>query len=454
MKIKNLQSKPWRFFLTAVILAGIVFLSGCEFASNATQLFNQIVEQIAGQTTPTLPVNPGTVTPAQTITQPSETTTPSPETGIIDLILWVPPQFDPQLDSAASKLLRDRITEFEQANKDVFIQVRVKPATGPTGILESLSITSGAAKAAMPSVVALSRSDLETAVARNLIYPFDAYSTNIDGEDWYQYARELAVVGGSSYGLPFVGDALMLINRPAVIGTQPPGWQEVLQRGEPLAFPASDPQALVSLAVYQAAGGNIGTAQRIPQMDEDALTTMFQLFADGGATGTFPLWTTQFQKDAEAWTAYNELRSNWVITWISRYLQDPAEDSSALPLPIFDEPSSTFVDGWVWCISDPQNEHNPVNAQLIEFLTDPDFLREWSPAQGALPVRPSSLMGWNNINLRKLLEQVAMSAMVKPRTDVLTFLGPILTEQVVEILSGKTTAPIAAQAVMERVENP
>lgn len=454
MKFKNLQKQPWRLLLPAVLLGGILVLSGCDFASNATQIFNQIVGQIVQPATPTLPVSSTTITPAQTKTQPAEITTPSPELGILNLVIWVPPQFDPQLDSIAAKLLRDRIAEFEQANKDVFIQVRVKPASGPTGILESLSITSGAAEAAMPSIVALSRSDLETAVSRKLIYPFDSYSTNIDGEDWYQYARDMVVVGGSSYGLPFFGDALILVNRPDIIGAQPQSWQEALKRGEPLAFPAADPQALVALSIYQAAGGDIGSAQRIPPMDEVALTTTFQLFADGASAGVFPLWTTQIQKDVEAWTAYNELRSNWVITWSSRYLHDQVEDSSALSMPMIDKPSSTFVDGWVWCISDPQSEHNPTNARLIEFLTDPNFLEEWSSAQGALPVRPSSLVGWEDQNLRHILERVALSGIVKPRTEILTFLGPILTEQVIQILSGKTTAPIAAQEVMERVENP
>ena len=438
----------------SILISATVLLSGCAINIDVQDIYRQIVNQISPRPSPAAFESSPSPQPELTIT-PGVQGTPSLESPtILELEIWLPQQFDPNSGSPAGNLLNQRIKQFESQNKDVFINVRIKPVSGPTSMLEALTITNEAAQAAMPSMVALSRSDLSNAVSQQLVYSFDPYSSMIDEDDWYQYARNLTIVGGSSYGLPFAGDSLILLNRPEIIGNQPVTWADVLRRGEPLSFPGSDPQALFTMALYQAAGGNLENAQRLPQLDLEKLTQVFQLFADGGQTGVFPLWTTELQKDSEAWTAYNELRSNWVVTWSTRFLQDPISDTSPLVFPIIKDSPVSIVDGWVWSITDPNMDHHALIAELIEFLTAPDFLRTWSPATGILPVRPSSLGGWQDQNLINMLNQVALSSRVKPRNEVTTTLGPLLSEQVVLILSGKTTAPIAAQTVIDKLGNP
>jgi ABC-type glycerol-3-phosphate transport system substrate-binding protein len=310
----------------------------------------------------------------------------------------------------------------------------------------------------MPSIIALNRSDLETAVSQKLIYAFDTYSSVIDEDDWYQYARDLTIIGASSYGLPFAGDALALLYRPVVIGSPPVTWADVLRRGEPLAFNGADPQALFVMSLYQTSGSMSGAVlentQRLPQLDLELLTKVFQLIADGGQSGTFPLWVTELQKDSDTWTSYNELRSNWVITWSSRYLSNISSDTSLVVFPMNNEIPISIADGWIWCITDPSSDTHALSAELIEFLTAPDFLKSWESTAGVLPVRPSSLAGWSDQELAQVLGQVATSARVRPRNEVITVLGPIFTEQVILILTGKTTAPIAAQTVIDKVGNP
>ncbi len=454
MRKKNKFGLTIRSILLSLVISTTMFLSGCELNLDVQNIYRQIVNQISPQPSPELFEASPSPQPELTTTQGVQGT-PSPENPtIMELEIWLPPQFDPNSGLPAGNLLNQRIKQFESQNKDVFINVRIKPVSGPISMLEALTITNEAAQAAMPSMVALSRSDLSIAVTQQLVYSFDSYSSMIDEDDWYQYARNLTIVGGSSYGLPFAGDSLILLNRPEIIGNQPITWADVLRRGEPLSFPASDAQALFTMALYQAAGGNLENAQRLPQLDLEILTQIFQLFADGGQTGVFPLWTTELQKDSDAWTAYNELRSNWVITWSSRFLQDPISDTSPLVFPIIKDAPVSIVDGWVWSITDPNIDHHALIAELIEFLSAPDFLRTWSPASGVLPVRPSSLIGWQDQKLINLLNQVALSSRVKPRNEVITTLGPLFTEQVVLILSGKTTAPIAAQTVIDKLGNP
>ena len=418
------------------------------------RLADQFITQVAPPPAATDFQESATIPPEVTST-PQEQETPTPPLpSPLELILWLPPQFDPDDGSAASSLLKARIAAFEAQNRDVFVTTRIKPAAGPTGLLEALSITNAAAPAAMPSLIALSRSDLEAAVARKLVYPFDSLSSAIDSEDWYPYAPNLTLIGGSSYGLPFAGDALMLLYRPEEIGKAPVNWDEILRRGEPLSFPAADPQALVTFAMYQSANGDLENTQRMPTLDLELLTRLFQLYADGGQSGAFPLWVTQFQKDTDAWTAYNELRSDWVLTWSTRFLQSPQPDTAAVLFPALGDTPLSLVDGWVWCLTDPRQAAHPLAVQLAEFLTSADFLAEWNAAAGVLPVRPSSLAGWDDQKLKILLGETALSAKVKPRNEIINSLGAILQEQVVLILTGKTTAPIAAQTVMDKMGNP
>lgn len=450
-------SKPFsirlRFLFLTISLLSVVLLGGCEFQLDFRELVSQIVEQI---------VPPPAITATPLITSPTVestdvvavTPTAPPLSGAVELVIWVPPQFDPQLDTPESVLFKQRIAEFEASHEDVFVTIRVKAVSGTTGLLESLTITSAAASQAMPTLVALPRSDIETAVARNLIIPFDTYSSEIDDPDWYDYAQRLTVFGGSSYGLPFAGNALVMVYRPSIVGEPPASWNDMVRRGEAISIPAADPQSLFTLALYLSSGGDLESIQRLPPLDLEILTRLYQLFADGAQAGVFPLWLTEMQKDSEAWTAYNELRSNWVITWLTRHLSDPSDDSQIALLPQVNETPTTLADGWVWCLTDPRVQVHELSVELAEFLVEPEFLSEWTPLAGVLPVRPSSIIGFEDQTLRTTLGQIALSAHIRPNNEIVNVIGLVMQDQFLQVLSGKTTAPFAAQAIIDRIGNP
>ena len=181
------------------------------------------------------------------------------------LTLWVPPEFDPGSDYGRRAICcASRLDEFSRQNGGVQVQVRVKAPSGPGGLLDIANGRSAAAPLALPSVVALSRADLEVAALKGLIYPLDGVSSAIDQADWYNYARQLAMVQGATFALPFAGDALVVAYRPANVTTPLGDWPSVYRMGQPLAFPAGDPQALFVLSMYQSVGGEVEDAQRRP----------------------------------------------------------------------------------------------------------------------------------------------------------------------------------------------
>ncbi|PKO06030.1 MAG: hypothetical protein CVU41_07910 [Chloroflexi bacterium HGW-Chloroflexi-3] len=453
MNLKKPFTIQLRNLFLAISLVTVVLLGGCEFQLDFRDLVSQFVEQIVPPPAITKP--PITISPTVESTDVvAVTPTVPPLSGAVELVIWVPSQFDPELDTPESVLFKQRIAEFEASHDDIFVTVRVKAVSGATGLLESLTVTSAAASQAMPTLVALPRSDLETAVSRNLIIPFDMLSSEIDDQDWYDYAQRLTVIGGNSYGLPFVGDAIVMVYRPSIVGEPPDTWNDLIRRGEAISLPAADPQSLLTLALYLSSGGDLESTQRLPPLELEILTRLYQLYADGAQSGVFPLWLTQMQKDSEAWTAYNELRSNWVITWLTRHLSDPSDDSNMTLIPEVNNSPTTLADGWVWCLTDPRVQVHELSVELAEFLVEPDYLTEWTPLAGALPVRPSTLIGFEDQTLRTTLGQIALSAHIRPSNEIVNVIGLVMQDQFVQVLSGKTTAPFAAQAIIDRFGNP
>ena len=400
----------------------------------------------------------GTATPAgdaqQTATpRPTASPTVSP-TPIQSLTLWVPPEFDPYSGSTAGNLLRSRLEAFSRLNGGVKVQVRVKAASGPGGLLESLSAAGAVAPNALPGVVALSRADVETAALKGLIVPLDGLSTAIDEQDWYNYARQLAMVQGATFALPFAGDALVVAYRPANVAVVPSDWASVYRLSQPLAFPAGDNQALFVLALYQSVGGTVEDAQRRPTLQPDLLSQVLTVLSDGEQRGIFPAWLAQYETSGQVWQAYHDQRVNALVTWVSSYLSTLPPDTAAVPIPGLDDTPQTLATGWGWAVADPIPERRALSVKLAEFLSDGDFLADWSEAAGYLPTRPSSLAAWSNQSLKTLLSPVAVSAQARPTGDQLASLGPVLKEAALKVLKRESDPTQAAKAASERLAVP
>lgn len=409
-----------------IMLVGSFALSGCsEIAAQVEKIIEPgqpTVESVASET----PIA------AAIETETSATATPA---GPQTLTIWVPPQFDPQSGSEAGTILQKRLRAFSVDNPGVEVVVRVKALTGQSSLLNSLTAASEAVESSeIPSLVALPRADMETAALKGLIFPLDELSSTIDETDWYDYSKNLALIQGSTFGIPFAGNAVVLVYRPSKIGAAPQGWNDILSRGQPLALPAADPNSLVTFTLYQSAGGTILNSQNQPSFQEDALQEAFNLYAEGGKQGAFPAWLSQYTTDQEVWQAYQNQTTPWVITWSSNYFSELPVDSTVLPLPAMGEQSYTTASGWLWTLSDPLPERRELSAQLAEYLTDSDFLSNWTPVSGYLPTRPSTLLQWSDQDVRSLLGQIILSSNIIPDQKIYSNFGPILKDSVLQII--------------------
>jgi multiple sugar transport system substrate-binding protein len=406
--------------------------------------------------TPQVEGTPATAVPTLVVTTVLATEPVDTPSGPVILRIWLPPQFDPASGTLAGVLLQSRLDQFTAAHPEVKIEVRLKAVEGPGGLLEALSTAGAAAPLVLPDVIALPRPLLETAALKGLIYPFSEQPSPLDDPDWYEYARELGQLQKSTFGLPFAGDALVLVYRPGQVSTPPQDWASLLLANGPLILPAADPQALFTLALYQSTGGPVQDDLGHPVLEENILYQVLALYQDAGRVGLMPYTLAQFDTDDQVWTAYQDEQASMVITWISRYIADgnTASASRVALLPTEDGTPFTLATGWMWALASTQPERQALGAQLAEFLSSGDFLAEWSLSIGYLPTRTSSTAAWSDADMKSLAGQVSRSAHSIPSTDVLSSLGMPLSQAVVKVLKQQSDPLTASQEAVNYLKNP
>lgn len=390
----------------------------------------------------------GELTPTPEMTT-TEETTPEPVT---ELTVWVPPEMDPMAETEASQLFATQLQLFSDLHDGLEIVVRVKSASGAGGLLDALTATSAAAPEALPDLIALSRPDLETAALKNLIYALDGLTAIPDDTDWYGFTKDMALLQGSTFGLPFAADALVLAYRPELLPELPASWDELLEQGHVLAFPVDSDQALFTLALYQAEGGLIQDNQRRPVLERDPLSNVFSLYQAGVRSGAFPSWLNQYQTLGQVWSSYREGQSNLAVTWLSNYLKDQPADTTVTTLLPMSAGPVTLGTGMSWAVATAVETRQSLAVQLAEFLVQPEYLAAWTAAAGYIPPRPSGLDGWTDQELRNTVSQVALMARLRPTNDLIASLGPILREGTRQILQDLVDPGQAAQVAVDSLE--
>ena len=436
----------------SIVLLLAILINGCNFSTDSIKsIFATPTSFSTGDSTLTTPtaILPEAETTLTVVPQDvSEITTQH------ELTLWVPPQFDPNAETTAAIAFNNRLQTFMIDYPNVDITVRVKAQSGTGGLMESLTTTSAAAPDALPTLILLNRSSLETASLKGLILPLDERSNIIDDSDWYDYAKELAIIQGSVYGIPFVGDTQLLVYRPERFASTPVDWETIDTLQQAIIFPAANPEALFTISLYQSLGGAIQDTQLHPTLDAETLETVFHLYENGARSGVFPTWITQYQNDAQAWQSYLDQNGNAVVTWSSRYLGELPADSSAVPIPTLGTESYTVADGWMWALADLNPERQVLGMALAEYLVDSTFLAELSPNTAYLPTRPTSLNSVTNQSLKTLISQLVVAAHVRPASDLTTTIGPIVQESAVQIIKRQTNSVEAATTVTEKLLPP
>jgi len=416
------MSRLFRF----IVLTGLFFSAGCA------SLEPLLASLITPTPAPTRPAPP-TTTAVATITPPVERITPI-------LRIWLPSQFDPSADNPPAKLLKQRLTQFESQHPGLKIEVRLKKADTQGEILNDLSITGAAAPSVLPDLILLSRPDLEAAALKGLLHPITGLSTSLEDPDWYSYAQQLARIQNTGYGLPFVGDAMVLVYYPDL--GMIVNWEDVLSSKGQLVFPAGNPDGLFGLSLYASAGGQVLDAQGSPTLDEEVLRRVLTLVADGRSKKVFPPSLVNVTNESQTLQIYRMGSANKGIIWILNY--HPASDGTITPLPGLDETAFSYATGWVWALAGSNQENQQLAAKLAEYLVTDNFVTEWTQVTGYLPTRPSSVKEGD-----RTMTAILESAHPLPPSEVLAVLGPLIQEALTRVLNGEQPGDVAASIFQE-----
>ncbi|MEN8241692.1 MAG: extracellular solute-binding protein [Chloroflexota bacterium] len=416
-----------------LLLAGMFLLSGCaavtEFLTTAT---------------------PPAFVPTPTL-EPTATPGTLGVDAPITLQIWLPPEFDPNADSAAAEILQARLDEYSQLHPGVRVETRVKASSGPAGLIESLSGADTAAPLALPDLVLLSSRNAEVAADRGLIYPLQMELDFSPENDWYEFAEELAG-GETTWGIPFAADGLVMVFRPSQTENPPANWNDFFESGQRLMFPAAEPQALLTTLLYlseQEAASSLAELN----LEAASLEGVLQFYQQSQASNLMPYWLTQLDSDQSVWDAYLENQTELAVTWMSRYLQQAPEHLSAAMIPTSSGVPFTLATGWIWSVTSPGTDRQAAAEDLALFLSEAGFSGSWTQAAGYLPAHPSGLTSWEAGPNQSLASIILPAAFPAPNYSTQMTLGAAFQPAVAAILKQELDAAQAAEAIIAQLTN-
>ncbi len=376
-------------------------------------------------------------------TTPEEVEPPAiEEDGPQILRIWLPPEFDPDADTNAGALLRARLVEFQNRRPDLILEVRIKSVEGQASLLNSLIAAKQAAPSAMPDLIALTRPDLESAALQGILHPIDGLTTLLDDPDWFPYARPLAHIQNSTYGLPFAANLLGLLQQsvevePLIITTEDTP-EEISQ----IIFPADNAQSELAFCLYTANGNTLRDEHGQPTLAKEALTSLLAFFQSDLISPA----SAVIANDEEIWGAFTSQPNLDAIIWTSDYLEKMPAEASLAPIPGPEESSCSLASAWIWGLAGASPDLQPAAVELAEFLSDSLFLADWTRALGKLPPRPTALD-----ETQIALHELSLIAQPIPSADIIQELGEILQAATISVLQEQVSPDAAAEEALENL---
>lgn len=365
-----------------------------------------------------------TETPAPTETAPAATPADLPHS----LTVWLPPRFAPDPQMPAGQLLLERLAAFESGHQGVQLTVRVKAESGPGGLRQSLATAGQAAAGALPELAVLGPEAL--AQAEDLLVPDRLLQPPAAALEIYPFAGAAA-----DPGIPLAAELELFAHRTASFDAPPLTWGALLTDRGTFLVPAADPESRFLFAQYLALGG---TAE---QLDAEVLSLALAFLASANNAGALAPSSLDFASSSETWTAFlagrGEVASAPFSAFVAGY--QPL-DYSAGPLPTSDGRGISLAHSWSWGLLSDE----PVAQQLLEWLTDPEFLASWTYALGLVPAQPAVLARWPDTPETAIASRLVAIARPLPDPQALAAFGPSMAAALRAVLLGELTPQEAA----------
>lgn len=438
--------KKIKVLLVALIVLSLLGLNGCS-------LLPENLELPWNRHPTTSPEYTDVPEPTSLIENPTdvvEDQTPTPAPPPEKLVLWLPPELDPNTETEAAAILKDHLNEFAYLNS-IELEVRIKAVSGGGGLLDALRTTHAAAPTSSPDVVALSREQLLQAAREEVVFQNEGLKVVMNDLDWYNFGRDAAIVDGVAMAVPFKGVPMGLVYYSASQLVPSNEWTDTRLNYGLFGFAADDPRGTFLLLLYLSLGGKVQNEQGLTILQEAPLTTALQTLKDGLNTRHFSDLAVTMQTPDQVWGAYSTRKVDTALLPVDVMLQG-RETTPEAPDPAFTSPSMTLSDAWVWALGSQEPQRQELAVALIAHLSETQFLAKWSEALRALPPRPSALGSWGETALKPALEKMASGSQLYPPDVVMNNIGPILRNATLLILRDNADVVETAKQAVESVK--
>ncbi len=404
-------------------------------------------------TNPTTTPGPPTTVPSSPVPTASATEVPQPAPR--SLTLWVAPPFAPDSETPAGALLTERLRAFEQLHPGLSIQVRVKSIDGPSGLLETLVAANAAAPALLPDAITFNPSNLEDAVSKDLIIGLDEVLPVPEAPDWYEFSLPAARVSGNFVGLPIASEVDILSYRSDLYTSPPRSWDDLLSEPRSFLFPAGDPLATFTMAQYLSLDGYLLNSDEDPALNPAVLSEVLTFYNTAVSAQILPYSVRQITTAEQSWSVLQDNGAASAVAPLSSYmLEHDPEKLSAVPLPTQGGNGVGLASTWSWAIVTQDAERIPIVAELLAWLSAPDFLGLWTHSLGMLPPTSASLAAWPEGDDAALASSLVTVTQPMPPSSLRLTIGPVLFDAVEAVIGGGEAPTTAAQAAAEALANP
>ena len=335
------------------------------------------------------------------------------------LRVWLPPQFNPNAETEAAAILSARLASFQKRRPDLTLEVRIKAESGEASLLNSLIATQNAAPSNMPDLVALPRPNLESAADAGILRPIDGLTDALDDPDWFPYVRPLSHIQNSAYGLPFAANLLGFRYQPSKDFPLP-----TLENAE-ITFAANDPTTALSFCLYDE-----------ENIEEESLTNLL----------TFYQSETISPKSAE-YQNTNEILETPAVIWSSDFLEESPANAIFSTVPNPNGDACSLANAWLWTLAGSDPKRQLAAVELAEYLSQSEFLSEWTVALNLLPPRPTAL-DENEI----LLHELSLIAQPIPSNETVLTLGELFRTATMSVIHDQADPRSTAQEMLEKLQ--
>jgi ABC-type glycerol-3-phosphate transport system substrate-binding protein len=417
-----------RILLISTVTALMAFAAACQ--------------SLPGITASAVPSDSPILTPT-----PYETAIPTPTVDVTTLTLWLPPVFRSDSNSPGGNILNKRIEAFEEMRPGMNVVVRIKAASGTGGLRDSLAVAAAAAPGSLPDLVALDQSNLRAAAIKNLIYPLDGLLPSESWDSIFPYAKALVVIDDLRYGLPFSGDALILAST-VVPYPEPEKWGATGTWTRPIFLPLGDSRALFLFFGYYAAGGSQILSSTNAEIRQEPLTQELAWLAAMQEDELLAPRSLQIDSFEGSFLAIENI-GECSATLYSIVSKNNDYFMTYLPTP--EGAKFSLATGWAWAVATSDPARQAKAAELMIWLSDPQFLAEWAQAQGVLPPSSKAIDLWPSSVQKRLAAGISEQAFTFPDDEISAFAGPVLSKAVRRVLLEGIAPADAAQEAAKAI---